>query len=65
MHAPSCRGINCTDCHGDKTASDKATPWQNKPGANACRECHESESDGFERGKHGMRLFCSVRVTAC
>ncbi|MGH8522274.1 MAG: multiheme c-type cytochrome, partial [Gammaproteobacteria bacterium] len=37
-------------------ASDKATPWQDKPGANACRECHESEADGFERGKHGMRL---------
>ncbi|MGH8512196.1 MAG: cytochrome c3 family protein [Gammaproteobacteria bacterium] len=49
-------GVNCTDCHGGQTASDKATPWQDKPGANACRECHESEADGFERGKHGMRL---------
>ena len=49
-------GINCTDCHGGNTASDGATPWQDNPGAKACRECHESESDGFERGKHGMRL---------
>ncbi len=49
-------GVNCTDCHGGKAASDQATPWQDKPGAKTCRECHESESDGFERGKHGMRL---------
>ncbi len=46
-------GVNCTGCHGGKRASH---PWQDKPSTDACRECHESESDGFERGKHGMRL---------
>lgn len=39
-------GVNCSDCHGNWTAS---------PAPSACKHCHETELEGFQAGRHGMR----------
>jgi hypothetical protein len=49
-------GVNCRDCHIEKTSDGGAAVWREKPGVAACRECHEEEVNGFEGGKHGVRL---------
>jgi predicted CXXCH cytochrome family protein len=50
QHAVS--GVNCTDCHQD----NEQNKWLAKPGMDACESCHADESNGFQAGKHGMRL---------
>jgi formate-dependent nitrite reductase cytochrome c552 subunit len=48
-------GVNCRDCHAPAQAGGTHAAWQEKPGA-ACNTCHEREQQGFEAGRHGMRL---------
>jgi predicted CXXCH cytochrome family protein len=49
-------GVNCRDCHAPAHADGSRTAWQEKPGAAACATCHEREQQGFQSGRHGMRL---------
>ena len=43
-------GVNCTDCHG------QGARWTDEPELEACSDCHEGETEGYLKGKHGMRL---------
>ncbi len=43
-------GINCSGCHVDDNK------WLRKPGLAICQTCHNSETEGFKQGKHGMRI---------
>ena len=43
-------GVACTACHGS------AEQWVDTPEPLQCARCHESEVEGFTRGRHGMRL---------
>ena len=43
-------GISCSGCH------EQSGEWQQDPGVEACASCHTKESEGFLKGKHGMRL---------
>jgi len=48
-------GINCGDCH-QQTDKNNNRVWLDRPGAGSCAICHKQETDGYESGKHGMRL---------
>lgn len=45
-------GVNCGDCHRDPATRQ----WQAQPDFAVCGSCHSGERDGFQAGKHGMRL---------
>ena len=47
-------GVNCSGCHG------KGEAWTDRPGEDACKECHAPEVKGFLAGKHGMRLAAGL-----
>lgn len=47
-HAQS--SVNCSACHMQEEV------WRDKPSLKACSSCHESENNGFLKGKHGMRM---------
>jgi hypothetical protein len=54
-------GVNCTDCHAVGDARAGKTPviaktWTDKPDHKVCMNCHQAEGEGFQLGKHGMRL---------
>jgi len=49
-------GVNCRDCHAPAQVDGARAAWQDKPGAAACNSCHEREQQGFQAGRHGMRL---------
>lgn len=49
-------GVNCSDCHIKKNTETKKATWSDHPGSRSCPDCHKKERDGFESGKHGMRL---------
>jgi predicted CXXCH cytochrome family protein len=49
-------GVNCRDCHAPAQADGARAAWQDQPGAAACATCHEREQQGFQSGRHGMRL---------
>jgi len=53
-HARS--NVNCTDCHAAKQPDGTRAAWTDKPGQAACAGCHDRERQGFESGRHGMRL---------
>ena len=48
-------GIDCTDCHAPKggSASEEVADA-------TCKRCHASESQGFESGRHGMRIAADL-----
>ncbi len=50
-HARS--GVNCTACH---LADKDDWAWDAEPDHSVCANCHDAEVEGFQRGKHGMRL---------
>ncbi len=45
-------GVNCSGCHQPTTDQ----PWQEKPAIEICADCHTTQTAGFLRSKHGMRL---------
>ena len=45
-------GVPCSGCH--RPHPDAA--WIDRPGEQACAQCHDAEAKGFLAGKHGMRL---------
>jgi len=49
-------GVNCRDCHAPIQPDGARAAWLDKPGTAACAACHEREQQGFESGRHGMRL---------
>lgn len=51
-------GVNCSDCH--QGSSQSAANWLEKPDHQVCAECHQSQTDGFLAGKHGMRLAAQL-----
>lgn len=53
-HAQS--GVNCQACHQAKTPENPQPKWDNKVTVDVCMTCHQTESEGFLEGKHGMRL---------
>jgi hypothetical protein len=53
-HARS--GVNCSGCH--QPQPDAA--WVERPGETACAQCHETETQGFLAGKHGMRIAAEL-----
>lgn len=42
-------GVGCADCH------QREDTWRKNPSDAACRDCHQTATDGFFRGRHGMR----------
>lgn len=49
-------GVNCRDCHAPAQTGGARAAWQDNPGAAVCATCHEREQQGFQSGRHGMRL---------
>lgn len=49
--AHAAAGINCSACHTGDNGE-----WFNELSHDACRECHETQVDGFLASRHGMRL---------
>ncbi len=50
-------GVTCAGCHQQgNDDGNNTTAWLEKPGVEQCATCHSQEADGFQRGKHGMRL---------
>lgn len=45
-------GVNCKDCHTTKEKPE----WNDKVSYTTCQECHTQETEGFLKGRHGMRL---------
>ena len=48
-------GVSCGGCH-----SDNSNVWIDKPNLAQCKTCHETETETFTSGKHGMRLSARV-----
>lgn len=44
--------VNCTDCH----TSDENPEWSDKVSYKTCQGCHTNETEGFLKGRHGMKL---------
>ncbi len=57
-HAKS--GINCTGCHRSNQEAGTDGSWQAAVNYEACRECHQSQTEGFLSGRHGMRLAAGL-----
>ncbi|TWU57459.1 cytochrome c3 family protein [Rubripirellula reticaptiva] len=53
--AHAAAGVNCGECHNEKKASGE-TSWNDRVAMSVCEQCHKSEVDSFQTGKHGMRL---------
>lgn len=55
-------GVNCRDCHqpSDTAVFTSSQPshkkWTDRVAYTVCQSCHESETEGFLTGRHGMRL---------
>lgn len=49
-------GVNCRACHEVRERPTAEPRWMNRPGPQACVECHGDEVKGFLAGHHGMRL---------
>jgi predicted CXXCH cytochrome family protein len=49
-------GVNCKGCHAPKNALGEEAAWTDKPDKKICTGCHQTESQTFAEGKHGMRL---------
>jgi len=49
-------GVNCQDCHAPAKPDGTRAAWWDKPDLKVCSGCHEREQQGFEAGRHGMRL---------
>jgi hypothetical protein len=47
-------GVNCSDCHG------AGAQWTDTPDYDVCSDCHDTETEGFLSGKHGMRLAAGL-----
>ncbi len=47
-------GVNCNACHSG--ADPEKSVWIDKPDSNMCASCHQLQQQGFQSGKHGMRL---------
>jgi len=47
-------GVNCTDCHATLSESGQ-TLWTDTVNHTGCRDCHENETKGWMKGRHGMR----------
>lgn len=47
-------GLACSACHG--AVSEQSSEWIKSPGIEQCSVCHKSEAEGFQQGKHGMKL---------
>lgn len=45
--------VACTNCHATR---ERPGEWVNLPDHTVCLTCHETETNGFLTGKHGMRL---------
>lgn len=48
-------GVNCSDCHAPQQAA-----WTDAPERAVCNDCHANANDGFEAGRHGMRLAADL-----
>ena len=48
--------VNCNDCH----TSDEKPEWSNKVSYKTCQDCHTKETDGFLKGRHGMRIAAGL-----
>jgi hypothetical protein len=57
-------GVSCTGCHGGEplAGAGPARAWTDHPGPAACAGCHAGEVDGFESGKHGMRIAAGLNA---
>jgi hypothetical protein len=49
-------GVNCRDCHAPANADGTRAVWRDRPDHAVCAGCHAREQQGFEAGRHGMRL---------
>jgi hypothetical protein len=54
--AHAAANINCTDCHNVKDKVTGKVVWQDKPGYESCKTCHDDQVHGFLSSRHGMRL---------
>lgn len=47
----------CGDCHGGGQAGPE---FVLKPAHDGCRKCHQPQAEGFDAGRHGMRLHAGL-----
>ncbi len=47
--------VDCAGCH-----STDQLQWIEKPGIEQCQTCHMNEVEGYQAGKHGMRLALNM-----
>lgn len=48
------KGMSCAACHASN--EQESSVWIEKPGLEQCASCHQKEAEGYQQGKHGMRL---------
>ncbi len=48
-------GVNCSGCHSPEGPSG-ASKWSDQVSHTTCQTCHEQETAGWLRGKHGLRV---------
>lgn len=48
-------GLNCSGCHEQESESG-VSKWSQSVSFETCQTCHEPETTGWLKGKHGMRL---------
>lgn len=48
-------GVNCSDCHVSSTGTNESD-WNTAVSHTSCQKCHQDETQGWLKGKHGMRL---------
>ena len=48
------RDVNCSECHG------RAASFDSLPEDSVCTRCHTSETQSFQRGKHGARTAVNL-----
>ena len=48
------QGVGCQGCH--RAANEAGPGWVAAPGVEVCAQCHVSETEGYQSGRHGMRL---------
>jgi predicted CXXCH cytochrome family protein len=54
-------GVNCSDCHQPaEPPAGVSAEWSDHPALAVCKNCHKEETDGFFKGKHGMRLAAGL-----
>ncbi|MBT3232717.1 MAG: hypothetical protein HN356_07870 [Calditrichaeota bacterium] len=56
---------NCIICHGKNGNSHSIQPLDLRSAENACRQCHQSETDLYDSGKHSSAALSGKNSPGC